>query len=74
MIEIKKAIRDNTKIGEPETSLQLYAVVRQLRSRAIPLSHPQVPPRSSSVPLDRLSTEDKTYDLGFMTATIILHM
>ena len=28
---------------------------------------PEIPPRSSSVPLDRLSREEETHDLGFIT-------
>ena len=56
-----------TGIDMPEALSQMDLNVEKLRNRAIPVSPPIIPPRSSSVPNDRCFGEGETHDLGFMT-------
>ena len=58
-------IRDKHEVSKLDAPGQLN--VRQLRNRA--MSSSQIPSRTSSVPLDRLSGEDEIHDLGFLTPT-----
>ena len=57
----------NTEIHKPEALSQLDVDVITLRKRAFSVSLLQIPPRSSSVPLNMLLGEGETHDFGFMT-------
>ena len=59
-------VRDNTNIGKPEGFLSTELNIRRLKTSAMLISPPVVPPRSNSVPLDRL-TDNEALDLRFMT-------
>ena len=61
----------NTNIGRPEEFPLTELNTRRLRTRVIPGSPTIVPPRSSSVPLDRL-TDDEASASGLMTLTMTM--
>ena len=50
----QKRLEINVNIGTPEELLSNESNTRRLRTRAIPVSPPVVPPRSISPPLDRV--------------------
>ena len=56
----KKRLQINTEIGSHKDVSQTNSNLRQLGNWAIPVSPSRIPPKSSSVPVDKSLAENET--------------